>query len=298
MVKKDGNTRLHFELWSSDFLSVTLTATINGELDWGDGTRVSCSDSEATAREHTYFVCGFYVITIIPSGNIVLNTFEATSGFPLHMLQKVEIGDSCSWSSASFFSQADGSLYLYIPERITSLPEITYATHLYFDGTTNLYMNSVFYRYGAQRYSFYGHRRLCFNNERGFYLSGTCISFGDCSIYLAAAGYAGYGVNSPQKIIIDSRQTTLPSGNYGAGTWLISGKTFYYIEFPSTLTSISVSFTLAGVLKCYATTPPTLSAAITHQGNSKILIPKGTLSAYQEATNWAASAEYMEEMDE
>lgn len=47
------------------------------------------------------------------------------------------------------------------------------------------------------------------------------------------------------------------------------------------------------------TTPPTLSSTSTFvpYAYSKIYVPTGTLSAYQEATNWADLSDYMEEKE-
>lgn len=74
------------------------------------------------------------------------------------------------------------------------------------------------------------------------------------------------------------------------------------ITIPSTVTTINASAlrfsprTTKLVVTMLPTTPPTLSTSVfytTYLG--KIIVPKGTLSAYSSATNWSAYADYFEE---
>ena len=94
------------------------------------------------------------------------------------------------------------------------------------------------------------------------------------------------------------------------GITLINSKTFYFckalekITLPQSLTVISSnafyslgSDTTDGcTLTMLPTTPPTIQANSFNDARfNKIIVPQGSLTAYQTATNWSAYAQYMEE---
>lgn len=70
------------------------------------------------------------------------------------------------------------------------------------------------------------------------------------------------------------------------------------LKLPSTLTSIAANAISGGYLNeltVLATTPPSLNAYSNFSGFNTIYIPKGTLSAYESATNWSAfTGKYVE----
>ena len=93
------------------------------------------------------------------------------------------------------------------------------------------------------------------------------------------------------------------------GVTSIGGSAFYYctslasITIPQGVTSIgSSAFQLIGtntagsVITMLDSTPPTLASNAFQSAHiSKIIVPQGSLTAYQTATNWSAYAQYMEE---
>ena len=97
---------------------------------------------------------------------------------------------------------------------------------------------------------------------------------------------------------------TIPQGVTSIGTFA-----FYYctslasITIPQGVTSIGGSaFGLIGtnttgsVITMLDSTPPTLASNAFQSAHiSKIIVPQGSLTAYQTATNWSAYAQYMEE---
>lgn len=84
--------------------------------------------------------------------------------------------------------------------------------------------------------------------------------------------------------------------------------TSYYlpeITIPNSVTAIGDSafrgvgsFIAGCTITMKSSTPPTLgiNVFVNHSANFKIIVPHGSLSAYQNATNWSTWAEFMEEM--
>ena len=103
--------------------------------------------------------------------------------------------------------------------------------------------------------------------------------------------------------------TSLASIEIPQGVTSIGSSAFYYctslasIEIPQGVTSIgSYAFrsigtnTTGSVITMLESTPPTLASNAFQSANiSKIIVPQGSLTAYQTATNWSAYAQYMEE---
>ena len=91
--------------------------------------------------------------------------------------------------------------------------------------------------------------------------------------------------------------TSIGSGAFQNCTSLAS------IKIPQGVTSIgSVAFqsigtdTTGSVITMLESTPPTLASnAFQYANISKIIVPQGSLTAYQTATNWATYANLMEE---
>ena len=75
---------------------------------------------------------------------------------------------------------------------------------------------------------------------------------------------------------------------------------FKNLKLPSTITNIGSNVVSSGNLNeltILATTPPTLNAYSNLSGFKKIYIPKGTLSAYESATNWSALVSKLVELE-
>ena len=73
-----------------------------------------------------------------------------------------------------------------------------------------------------------------------------------------------------------------------------------YVTLPSTLKSIGSS-SFGSQLKrivCKAITPPALSNRFNMESGGQVIIPKGTLESYQNATNWSIWADYMVESED
>ena len=97
---------------------------------------------------------------------------------------------------------------------------------------------------------------------------------------------------------------TIPQGVTSIGGYAFSNCTsLASITIPQGVTSIgSSAFGLIGtntagsVITMLDSTPPTLASNAFQSAHiSKIIVPQGSLTAYQTATNWSAYAQYMEE---
>ena len=97
---------------------------------------------------------------------------------------------------------------------------------------------------------------------------------------------------------------TIPQGVTSIGTFAFYCCTsLASITIPQGVTSIgSSAFGLIGtntagsVITMLDSTPPTLASNAFQSAHiSKIIVPQGSLTAYQTATNWSAYAQYMEE---
>ena len=97
---------------------------------------------------------------------------------------------------------------------------------------------------------------------------------------------------------------TIPQGVTSIGSSAFSNCTsLASITIPQGVTSIgSSAFGLIGtntagsVITMLDSTPPTLASNAFQSAHiSKIIVPQGSLTAYQTATNWSAYAQYMEE---
>ena len=96
------------------------------------------------------------------------------------------------------------------------------------------------------------------------------------------------------------RSVTLPAGLLEIGYAAFSNSDLISVTVPSTVTSIgSSAFNIADLqtVIMLPTTPPTAGTNIFRLTGSlvTIYVPTGTLSAYQNATNWSQYAAYMEE---
>ena len=91
---------------------------------------------------------------------------------------------------------------------------------------------------------------------------------------------------------------------FGTGTWWMGGFTNPYIIIPSNVTEIAGYQGISGtssygiIIKMLGSTPPTLEASYSIGNISKIIVPVGSLEAYQTATNWSQFADKMEEATE
>lgn len=95
----------------------------------------------------------------------------------------------------------------------------------------------------------------------------------------------------------------------GSGVKTIPNYCFYYcsslrnLTIPSQITSIGTNALWLGgygseaTLIMKSTTPPTIQSQTLWKSIEKIIVPKGYLSAYQSATNWASYASKMEEAE-
>ena len=97
---------------------------------------------------------------------------------------------------------------------------------------------------------------------------------------------------------------TIPQGVTSIGSYAFQNCTsLASVTIPQGVTSIgSYAFmsigtnTTGSVITMLESTPPTLTSnTFTSANISKIIVPQGSLTAYQTATNWAAYANLMEE---
>lgn len=292
-ITDDGKTRLYITIPAESRMNVPLyfsqTVTNGVTIDWGDGASAETLSGTGNIKTtHLYTAPGNYMITLLPDSGCALGlggnaTTMCVMGsnrdakiFFCGFLKKVEIGQNVTELRRGDFQYCVSMESITIPMGVTSI--------------------------GIQTFNY------CYSLKSITMPSGM-TSIGD-SAFSYAQGLRGISI--PKSI------TSFASNTFAYCSWT------RIITIPSSIAMIPISFMAnclslasltvpksvtslkgAAFSNCYGlyrlhlrpTTPPTITAtSFTNiQSDCIIYVPKGSLSAYQTATNWSTYASYMQE---
>lgn len=283
-------------------LNFEVSSTSGATIDWGDGTStdVAAGDNKKFSGTHKYDGVGDFVITVRGYTKFGKN------------------GDSNIFSA-------------YNSGAVKNMPSIMAVRQLQtgslFDGTTS----------SVSSYQFLGYLRnishlkvddgvtaignyFAENNVslRSLELSNTLVTIGVAAFFnscvliselilpdsVTSIGQSAFGsIQSVKRLVLPSGITNYTNtANYSFD----SCTEIEELVIPSSLTAISSSdvfrywYSRVGLtIKCYCATPPTLASALFGPASSikKILVPSGTKSLYESATNWSKYKGKFEEME-
>ena len=293
-VTDDGKTRLYLTIAAPGRQDVPLyinQTVANGvTIDWGDGSPTETLPGTGNVNTtHHYAEIGDYVITLDPAQGCTLGLGGSSSSYCVlgstgnngrvycNMLQRVEIGDRVTSIGDYAFYDCYSLSAVIIPNSVTniesgmfsgcySLPFVTIP-----DSVTRV-SNNIFYGCRALR----------------------SITIPD---NMASAGGAIFSYcYSLSAVIIPNSMTAI------GGTVFYDCQSLASITIPDSVTRIgNGAFSgCCGMAEYHfrpAAPPALLSSNVFKeiQDDCVIYVPKGSLSAYQSATNWAAYADQMQE---
>ncbi len=286
-ITDDGKTRLYIELPSKHLTDVTLRVrqtAANGVLvDWGDGTT---ADQIATANNvtfsHTYAEAGRYVIKLTAvSGQFVFGDGNSqgsvlVAGQNRIGLKKIEFG--LGWRGCDYNDFINSSV-----ETVT-MPKDAEIISLSSFHSSMIRFFVVPKTQSVKSYMFYFARAMT-----GCATSPACFTAAYCFANSTALDVPNIPdgtttiANSYCKEIYGMQEVTIP-----ASVTKIESMAFY------------ASIRLA-LVRLLSPTPPTLEAANAFSGYNAACVfevPKGSLEAYQTATNWTTFAAIMKESEE
>lgn len=286
-VTDDGKTRIYMTLDSPYVLdvSVVIKQTVaNGVVvDWGDGTN---GEQIATAGivtfTHVYPETGRYMITLtVASGTFSFGDGNRqgciiVSGLNNLATTKVEVGVGCTAIEYNSF-HASNTQTITIPKDV-KIGAVAFSF--------SMLRSAVIPKGTVSAFNM-------FANARSLSLCATPVSFGTASNLF-------YGCTSLRSANIPDGTTAIAdycfNEAYGLGSVIV---------IPETVETISsMAFAHANRVICYKLmrpNPPTLanvSAFLNIESKCVIEVPKGSLNAYQTATNWATYAGRMREVAE
>lgn len=322
----DGKTRIYVYL-PSNCTAPHLGLAPNGTvaIDWGDNSETTqltgTSVSTLVTAQHEYASPGSYVITIEPiSGTFAILSYSTAANNSTSLLMKgainqsyvdqpyanaimrVEIGANCRLGKRAFW-MCRGLRSVTIPSSVISFGE--YA----FNNCASLISVTIPTAVASiQSFSFSGCGALTYiANSASASASPPQGSFQSCySLKRTSWKYDGQGSFQSSSF---STCYSLVRANVSGGATKIYSSAFAgcyslstAITIPTTVTEIASS----AFSNCYSmreyhflsTTPPTLAntnAFNNIQPDCKIYVPKGSLSAYQTASNWSTYASHMVE---
>lgn len=316
-ITDDGKTRLHIKVWDTARSNVPLyfsQTVANGvTIDWGDGSETETLAGTGNVNTtHQYNAAGDYTISLSVADGCTLGLGHSISNYSVmglssnrgrvytNTLQAVNIGENVTEIGINAFYNCN------LLESIT----IPY-------GITKIGGNSFYYCY-----SLFGVTIPNSVTMMGYYIFGYCHSLSSVAIpnsvtvigqYAFTACYSLSSVtipNSVTKLIsyafqnccsltsvtIPNSATDIPSNIFNSCNSISS------ITIPNGIAKIDSNafYNCFGMAEYHLqpTTPPTLSNTSAFTGipsDCIIYVPKGSLEAYQSATNWATYADYMQE---
>lgn len=307
-VEDKGRTRMHIDVWDETRLTVTINVRLVGTVDWGDGSEIeSYEDVSIALHTHTYDTIGKYVISldgdVVQLGDYCVNGAAECQRY----LYQLECGKNCTFSATSirymanldriYFSSQTPNINLnfnsttiramYFNGQTVTIPGYGFNSNgnlITIDGTgifTNSLVNSGLH---------------CFGNPASNILTMSGISV---NLYRQSGGGGYFCYNAGLTQILHFGNFTSGSTQFFMPSYVTG--TYFWISMPANCATWNDStsrITIAanGELHCYNPTPPTIASnTITMNTGAKIYVPTGSLTAYQEASNWSALADYMEE---
>lgn len=265
---KDGNTHLWIDIKNDYQLDQQLRIRMKGTIDWGDGSTETTDVTTYTTFSHTYTDKGKYRIDLIPTSGSTFylggasssyNVLGSTGGrsFCLLALYQAEIGTkSITTISADAFYYSRGLVRVYIPKTITSIGNYAFC-----------------YCYSLQEIEFEDSTKITSVGSSAFV---QCCSW----------------VNGASQF--EPNTTTL-------NTTYRNCHCLPEVIIPATVTTLSgyVFGSMYGIKKmmCLPTTVPSANSNAFNDLPSSftIIVPKGYLSTYQNASYWSSLASKMVE---
>ena len=262
---ESGKTEFDLAVTNATGLSITLYVTNSASgtmtVDWGDGSQDSQAGTGALTFTHTYSAIGNYTALVDSSVNY---TLTGTSATPYNIF-RTSISEVCTNVRVGTRCTGIGAYAFYNCIRIVSAAIANTVTNI-------------------ATYAFY-----------------SCVSLLSASIPSTLTSVGSYSFQYCFKISSISIPNSMTSiaNNAFQGCCSLS-----FVSIPITVASINNSaFQNSYLVIKYAvlrTTPPALASTSAFSGINPlciILVPKGSLSAYQSATNWSTYASQMREVD-
>ncbi len=279
-------------------------------------TSVTIPNSVASIGNYAFYGCSKLTSITIPNSVTSIGDFAFAN---CYILTGVYITDLAKWCGVSFGNENAnplsnaGNLYLngtlitelIIPNSVTSIGDYVFSGCKSLTSVT--IPNSVT---SIGDYVFSGCESLISVTipdsvtSIGDYVFSGCTSLTSVTIpegVTSINSYTFYNCSSLTSI-------TIPNGVTSIGTWAFQYcRSLTSITIPGSVTRIeivafsycSTNTELGGTYTILATTPPTIqSSTFSNAKINKIIVPKGTLTAYKSATNWSALANKIEEATE
>ena len=310
-ITYDGKTRLYIRIAAKGRMTVPLYISQTVEngvtIDWGDGsTTETLAGTGNVNTTHTYASIGDYVITLDPVDGCTLSFGDGTGSYCVmgstadngivycNFLQAVQIGNGVTSIGNYAFNSCYSLVSITIPDGVTSIGNYAFnscyslASITIPDGVTSI---SAF--------------SSCYS------LVSITVPDGVTSISAFSSCYSLASITIPDSVTNISAFTncyslasiTIPGGVTRIGNYAFkSCYSLASITIPDSVTNIDGNAfnSCYGMAKYHLkpTTPPTLSNTSSFSNipsDCVIYVPQGCIEAYQNATNWATYASYMQE---
>ena len=270
-IPDDGKTRIfiHIAEGTPDnrltfYLRFTASEANNTTVDWGDGTVETLGSTDVMNYPHKYSQGGDYIIAMtVNSGTI---RFEGTKGS----------------GGYSIYGERSGSNRC----NTTRIKKVVIGDNV----TIGDY---VFYQcFSLESVTIQGNTTAI-----GAYAFDSCYSLMSISISNSVTNFGNNAISNTY--VLDS--ITLPDTLVSIGDYFLSScYGITSITIPDKITSMgSWNFSSCHSLSeihMLPKTPPTLGSAISSMPSDCIIyVPQGSLSAYQQATNWSSFSSHMQE---
>lgn len=257
----DGNTHLFIEIKDINRRTFAIGYS-GGTCDWGDGT-------QDNLKSHTYDSCGTYEIKF--SRGVTRFGGETGNGY---VIKRIYTNDNFTYLNGDavkrccnleLFSMSKGLLGINGNAFDTCVSLKT----IIIPSTPSIYRGNEF------------------TGNSGF--KTISIPVGTTRMYWSFSY-----LKSLKNVSIPYSVTNIDSYSFDGCLSLEK------ITIPSSVTAIgSSAFTICfPIITMKGTTPPTIQSNTFQSGTPRIIVPKGCLEVYQNATNWSSFADVMIEADE
>ena len=318
----DGKTRIYITLGEGR-TSPLLGCCPNGTVivDWGDGTTPDTLTGTSTSTiqytpTHSYTSPGNYVISLTVNGTCGFlgsstsndycyllkysTTADTRNLYYQNAITKIELGDGVTSIGNNAFNSCYSLVSLTIPDSVTRIGD--YSFQRCYSLTSLIIPNSVTSIGNSAFGSCYSLTSLTIpdsvtsigNNAFGSCYSLTSLTIPDSVTRIGDDTFGS--CYSLMSLTIPDSVTRIGNNAFNSCYSLVS------LTIPDSVTRIggSVFSGCCGMVEYHLkpTTPPTLSDTNVFfkiPDDCIIYVPKGSLEAYQTATNWATYASHMQE---
>lgn len=283
-------------------LNFAVSSSSGATIDWGDGTStaVAAGDNKAFSGTHKYNGVGDFVITVRGYTKLGRNGND-------NIFSKYNAGAVRNMPSVMAVRQVQtGSLFDGTTVNIPAYQVLGYLRNIRHlkvdDGITAI--GNYFAGANVSLRSLELSNTLVTIGVSAF--NGSCVLISELILpdSVTSIGQTAFGnLQSVKRLVLPSGITNYTNtANYSFD----SCTEIEELVIPSSLTAISSSnvfrywYPRVGLtIKCYCATPPTLASVLFGPASSikKILVPSGTKSLYESATNWSTYKGKFEEME-